>query len=121
MLVDTIYKKQVRLYNKKWDKSKSVFSFKAYIQKYGIFYEKKYDLNEKENDYVFKKNFVSTHSVSLKKIKENSSVLDIGCNQGDLIEYLIEKKNCNVVGLDKNQIPSSSKINEFPVKSVKIT
>ncbi len=88
-------------------------SFKAYIQKYGIFYEKKYDLNEKENDYVFKKNFVSTHSVSLKKIKENSSVLDIGCNQGDLIEYLIEKKNCNVVGLDKNQIPSSSKINEF--------
>ena len=29
-----------------------------------------------------------------------------------MIEYLIEK-NCNVVGLDKNQIPSSSKINEF--------
>ena len=44
-------------------------SFKAYIQKYGIFYEKKYDLNEKENDYVFK-NFVSTHSVSLKRLKK---------------------------------------------------
>ena len=28
----------------------------------------------------------------IKKIKENSTVLDIGCNQGDLIEYLAEKK-----------------------------
>ena len=88
-------------------------SLKSSIQKYGIFYEKKYDLKENEVDYVFKKNFLSTHSISLKKIKENSLILDIGCNQGDLIEYLVENKNCKVVGVDKSDISTSTKIKEY--------
>ena len=88
-------------------------SLKANIQKLGLFYEKKYDLKQDEVNYVFKKNFLSTHSLSLKKIKENSTVLDIGCNQGDLIEYLVEKKNCKVVGIDKNETSVSPKVHEY--------
>ena len=90
-----------------------VESLKANIQKLGLFYEKKYDLKQDEVNYIFKKNFLSTHSLSLKKIKENSTVLDIGCNQGDLIEYLAEKKNCKVVGIDKNETSVSSKVHEY--------
>jgi methionine biosynthesis protein MetW len=33
-------------------------------------------------------------------IKPNSSVLDVGCGEGFLMEYLLKKKNCKVFGID---------------------
>lgn len=77
-------------------------SLKFYCQKYGVFYEKKYDLLSFENKYKFKKDFPSPHSFAIKLIKDNSNVLDIGCNDGQLSEYLSKNKNCNVIGIDKN-------------------
>lgn len=77
-------------------------SFKAYCQKYGIFYEKKYDLLLLENKYKFKEDFPSPHSIAIKMIKDNSIVLDIGCNDGKLSEFLSKKKNCNVIGIDNS-------------------
>lgn len=77
-------------------------SLKSNIQKYGIFYEKKYDLFINEIKYVYKKNFKSTHRVAYEIIKDNSLILDIGCGQGDLIKHLESSKNCKVVGIDKN-------------------
>lgn len=75
-------------------------SFKAYCQKYGIFYEKKYDLLPLENEYKFKEDFPSPHSFVIRMIKDNSIVLDIGCNDGKLSEFLSKKKNCDVIGID---------------------
>ena len=75
-------------------------SFKAYCQKYGIFYEKKYDLLPLENEYKFKEDFPSPHSFAIRMIKDNSIVLDIGCNDGKLSEFLSKKKNCDVIGID---------------------
>lgn len=84
-------------------------SLKSNIQKYGILYEKKYDLIVKEIKYVYKKNFISTHSVTYKTIKDNSLILDIGSGQGDLIKHLVSEKNCKVVGIDKDIKAMSSK------------
>tara|TARA_E500000178_G_scaffold72658_1_gene70389 strand:- start:3584 stop:5065 length:1482 start_codon:yes stop_codon:yes gene_type:complete len=77
-------------------------SLKAKIQTLGIFYDKKYDLIKDENNYKFKKNFTSTHSLTFQMIKENSYVLDLGCNDGEMIRFLENKKNCRTVGIDVN-------------------
>lgn len=33
-------------------------------------------------------------------IKPGSSILDVGCGEGFLMEYLLRKKNCKVYGVD---------------------
>ena len=43
----------------------------------------------------------------------NSKVLDIGCNQGDLINHLVEEKKCEVIGIDKNETSPTKKIMKF--------
>lgn len=78
-------------------------SLKASLQKYNIFYEKKYDLIDNDIKYAYKKDFISTHSISFKKIRNNSLILDIGSAQGDLLEHLLIKKNCKVIGIDKEK------------------
>lgn len=88
-------------------------SLKSNIQKYGILYEKKYDLINNEFKYVYKKNFTSTHSISFKAIRDNSLILDVGSGQGDLIRHLVDEKNCKVIGIDKNVKTISSKNIEF--------
>lgn len=52
-------------------------------------------------NYHFKPDFFSTHSKTISLIKENSTVLDLGCNDGELIKYLNKKKNCKVTGVEK--------------------
>ena len=88
-------------------------SLKSNIQKYGILYEKKYDLINNKVKYVYKKNFTSTHSISFKAIRDNSLILDVGSGQGDLIRHLVDEKNCKVIGIDKNVKTISSKNIEF--------
>ena len=88
-------------------------SLKSNIQKFGMLYEKKYDLIDNEVKYVYKKNFTSTHSISFKTIKDNSLILDVGSGQGDLIRHLVDEKNCKVIGIDKNVKTTSSKNIEF--------
>ena len=35
-------------------------------------------------------------------IKENSYVLDLGCNDGEMIRFLENEKKCKTVGVDEN-------------------
>jgi len=84
-------------------------SLKSNIQKFGILYEKKYDLIDNEIKYVYKKNFTSTHSISFKTIKDNSLILDVGFGQGDLVRHLIDEKNCKIIGIEKDIKTISSK------------
>ena len=68
-MVDTIYKKQVRLYNKKWDKSKSVFSFKAYIQKNELINWKEEEIQKiKEDSLSYPSD--SIYSINLRYVNE---------------------------------------------------
>ena len=45
-------------------------------------------------------NKYSTHSQMLSKISSGSNVLDIGCAQGYLDEYLLKELKCEVYGID---------------------
>ena len=79
-------------------------NLKAKIQKYGIFYNRKYNFEENNSlNYVLKKNFESTHSKVLSDIKENSKILDIGCNDAAVSKILKKNKNCQITAIDKYQ------------------
>jgi glycosyltransferase involved in cell wall biosynthesis len=88
-------------------------TLKASIQKFNIFYEKKYDFSDDKNIYLPKENFKSPHSEAIKRVKENSFVLDIGCNDGKIGNLLIEKKNCKVIGADQNKKNLNYQITDF--------
>ena len=90
-------------------------SIKAKLQKFGIFYEKKYDLIVNEKNYHFKKNFLSTHQMAINIIKDNSIVLDLGCNEGEITEHLAEKKKCKVIGVDNFNISENNKLGKYLV------
>ena len=88
-------------------------SLKAKIQKFGILYDKRYDVLPVANNYLLKDYFLSPHSETIRQIKNKSNVLDIGCNDGRLGKKLIEEKQCYVTGLEikKNQLKYN--LNEF--------
>tara|TARA_B110000967_G_scaffold117517_1_gene120240 strand:- start:2848 stop:4344 length:1497 start_codon:yes stop_codon:yes gene_type:complete len=81
-----------------------VINIKVKLQKMDIFYERKFDCSEhKKDNYTVKKDFLSTHTHTTKIIKENSSVLDLGCNNGVFGNFLKKKLNCKIVGVDKKK------------------
>ena len=76
-------------------------NLKAKLQNYGIFYDRKYEIKNKTlSNYVFKGKFDSPHKLTIERIKNNSNVLDLGCNDLSLAENLKNKKNCNVISVD---------------------
>lgn len=91
-----------------------IATLKSQLQKKGLFYDRKFDTkNKSENLYVNKENFYSTHSEILKKIENNSKILDIGCNDGYIANLLKTKKNCYVVGIDKRTDINNLNLDEF--------
>lgn len=91
-----------------------VATLKSQLQKKGIFYDRKFDIGEKDQKiYVNKENFYSTHSEVLKIINENSKVLDLGCNDGYIGSLLKTQKNCFVVGVDKIEENKILKLDKF--------
>ena len=82
-----------------------VANIKAKLQKLGIFYDRKFDCvaNEIEN-YHFKDYFDSPHKRVLSEIKDNSKILDLGCNNVQLGMLLEKNKNCSVTGVDKKKL-----------------
>ena len=89
-------------------------NFKAKLQELGIFYDLKFDCApENENNYVIKKNFISTHTVALKNIDKNSKILDLGCNEGKLLEELKAQKNCDITGVDKYDKSQNNQIENY--------
>ena len=80
---------------------------------HNIFYDSKYDVLNLQNIYLPKENFISPNSKAINKIKNNSYVLDIGCNDGSIANTLIKKKNCKVVGIDQYKKNLNYEISEF--------
>tara|TARA_B100001093_G_scaffold367127_1_gene351933 strand:+ start:3544 stop:5043 length:1500 start_codon:yes stop_codon:yes gene_type:complete len=88
-------------------------TMKASIQKFNIFYENKYDLTQNKSIYLSKENFKSPHSEAINRVKNNSFVLDIGCHDGSVANFLINKKNCKVIGADQNDENLNHEITKF--------
>lgn len=54
--------------------------------------------NNEKNYY--KQDWQDYYPALIRLIPDNSHILDIGCGRGGLLEYLRNKKNCSVIGLD---------------------
>ena len=75
-------------------------TFIAWLQKFGIFYDKKFDCRINGHDkYLSKVEFPSTHRETINRIEPKSRILDIGCGSGYMIGALKEKE-CFVAGID---------------------
>jgi glycosyltransferase involved in cell wall biosynthesis len=79
-----------------------VSMIKAVMQKYGIFYERKFDCHYRgfsNLQYKSKISFNSPQSIAFDYIKNGTKVLDVGCGAGHLPAKL-RNKNCKVTGID---------------------
>jgi len=84
-----------------------IANLKAKVQKYGIFYDRKYNFKYENYDnydnYVLKEKFDSPHNRTINEIKKDSYVLDIGCYSAKLAKILNDNKNCKVTLIDKSK------------------
>ena len=81
-----------------------IANLKAKIQKYGIFYDRKYSFKNKNTEnYKLKDNFDSPHQRVINEVKQNSNILDIGCHSSKLAKILKETKNCKITAIDKSE------------------
>ena len=79
-------------------------NFKAKLQNYGIFYDRKYDLKKQNEEiYSLKNKFDSPHKRAIDEIQINSNVLDLGCNNSGIADILKSEKNCNITAVDKKE------------------
>ena len=92
-----------------------IANIKAKVQKYGIFYDRKFNFKlENYDNYELKDKFDSPHKRTIDGIKEGSHVLDIGCNSSKLAKILIDSKNCKVTSIDKSEkLENSSFIEKY--------
>lgn len=60
------------------------------------------DLDDDLSEMLFDKKNIQYDRIKkiVKEIRPGSSVLDIGCNGGGLLKYLMDKKNCKVEGVE---------------------
>ncbi len=90
-------------------------NIKAKLQSYGIFYDRKFDIESINREkYTFKKEFDSPHNWAVKEVKKNSKILDLGCNNSELGRILKNEKNCEITAVDKNiNINNESLIDKY--------
>ena len=87
----------------------------SFCIKFNIFYERKYDLEEKKikKNYSSKLDFDSSHTFAIAEVSNGSKVLDIACGNCYVGTCLKEKKNCNVTGVDILIHQDTKKIHNF--------
>ncbi len=95
-------------------------TFISFLNKFGIFYDKKYDLNPNDihKKYRTKLTFNSPHKYVVDYIESNKTVLDIGCGNCEVGIYLKNNKNCQVTGIDQYKHKNSKHLNQFYIKDL---
>jgi len=74
-------------------------SLRSKLHDFGLFYERKYDMQSRDGLYESKIDFMSPAYIALSKIPPKSTVLDLGSSDGHLARGLLEK-GCRVIGVD---------------------
>ncbi len=72
---------------------------KSRLQRYGIFYDPKFDFDLKNDQYVPKYDFPSSHSMALETVSEKERVLSLGSGAAELIRPFFEK-GCALITVD---------------------
>jgi len=90
------------------------------IQELGLFYDRRFDLtlmdnNEDKNiqQYQFKPNGITPHSIVLERIEQRSKVLDLGCASAYIGAHIQVSKDCEVTGIDLYDGGQQNKIARF--------
>ena len=103
--IPTFYGKEISYLNSfKYGLEILKTSIISFLNRYRILYDRKYDSinNVPIKTYKSKMSFESSHLNVFNEIKNNSKVLDIGCDNAYMSIELKNKKNCYVVGINKN-------------------
>jgi glycosyltransferase involved in cell wall biosynthesis len=77
----------------------------------GIFYERKYDLEEPGENYQPKLDYPSSHSLAIGEVAAGSRVVDVACGPGEVARAL-SGRGCRVVGYDQRP-PRPGTVAEF--------
>jgi glycosyltransferase involved in cell wall biosynthesis len=88
---------------------------KARLQELGVFYDRRFDCaaGAANSHYQPKLGYLSPHSMALETVPSGSRVLDLGCAGGYVASILKTKKNCAVVGVDVDPLPSGVVLDAF--------
>jgi len=82
-----------------------------------VFYKPEYDIATPMQLYPLKLGYLSSHTMAIKNVNENSKVLDIGGGQG-LISIELKKKGCYVTGIDQCELQEADYYDEFYQKDI---
>jgi len=84
-------------------------ALKARLQNAGLFYDRKFDCAPADTQpYLPKFTFTSPHSLAFERIRPGTRVLDVGCAGGYMGAYLMQRKQCEVDGIDSFPLTDSS-------------
>lgn len=93
----------------------------ARAQEFGVWYERKFDVRESIGSgtdvYQPKLNFTSPHTMTLERIPEHSTVLDLGCASGHMARAL-KRKACFVTGVDSVPIADRTCVEKFLLRDL---
>jgi len=73
----------------------------ARLQKFGIFYERKFDIGQASQKYEGKFGFDSSHRYALNRVQSGSTVIDFGCGPGYMSTALVEK-GVKTISIDRS-------------------
>jgi len=77
-----------------------------------ILYKREFDISTPMQLYPLKLGYLSSHTLAIRNVPDNSSVIDIGGGQG-LIALELKKKGCLVAGMDQCDLQNTNYYNEF--------
>ena len=116
--IPTFYGKEISYLNSiKYGFAILITSIVSFLNRYRIFYDRKYDSinNVPIKTYKSKMSFESSHLNVFNEIKNNSKVLDIGCDNAYMSIELKNKKNCYVAGINKEDNKNAKKLDDFKI------
>ncbi len=87
-------------------------TIKVKLQKMHLCYQRKFDIEKKGERYPLKLGYQSSHTKAIEEVTANSKVLDIGCGEG-YIGIELQKKGCDVCGIDDACLELDCKLSEF--------
>ena len=70
------------------------------LHQVSLFYERKFDIRRGVEKYTLKRGYPSSHEYAIAEVKNDSTVLDIGCGES-LVGIELVKKGCRVEAIDE--------------------
>lgn len=93
-----------------WDVIKTTWFSK--LHQLNIFYKREYDISSPATDYSLKLGYLSSHTLAIANVAENSRVLDFGGGQGRVATEL-RKKGCYIAGVDLVELADKTVYDEY--------